>query len=205
MDKWRRARLNAPETSIRYAEIAGKHVHTSPTLGEIDVDSICEGRFDAAVDMVSVLARHLGRDQSQQCRASALEALARCAPLGCVVTVGAAIKHLQDNDPNVQLVAVDVLSRVARKGDKNAIAALVLQLTGHAVKDPTQPGAFVNGADPQKRSLAHMARRPGDHSFRQAPQLRVMAVRALAAICVENDLRVHASDFVLSSTFVLWR
>ena len=71
----------------------------------------------------------------------------------CVVTVGAAIKHLQDNDPNVQLVAVDVLSRVARKGDKNAIAALVLQLTGHAVKDPTQPGAFVNGADPQKRSL----------------------------------------------------
>ena len=50
--------------------------------GEIDVDSICEGRFDAAVDMVSVLARHLGRDQSQQCRASALEALARCAPLG---------------------------------------------------------------------------------------------------------------------------
>ena len=43
--------------------------------GEIDVDSICEGRFDAAVDMVSVLARHLGRDQSQQCRASALDRL----------------------------------------------------------------------------------------------------------------------------------
>ena len=66
-----------------------------------------------------------------------------------------AIKHLQDNDPNVQLVAVDVLSRVSRTGDKNAVAALVSQLTGHMTKDPTQPGAFLNGADPQKRSLGN--------------------------------------------------
>lgn len=157
------------------------------------MDSICEGRFDAAQDKVSVIARALGQEQSPACRAESLRLMARCAPIGCPVSVGAAIKHLQDNDPNVQLVAVDVLSRLSRTGDKNAVAALVSQLTGHMTKDPTQPGAFLNGTDPQKRSLANMARRPGDHSFRQVTDLRIAAVRALGAIGAPGDLRVLAS------------
>ena len=37
-----------------------------------------------------------------------------------------------------------------------------------------------------------MARRPGDHSFRQAPGLRIAAVRALGAIGAQGDLRVVA-------------
>lgn len=65
-------------------------------------------------------------------------------------------------------------------------------MTGNAVKDPPQPVAFLNGADPQKRSLAKMARRPGDHSFRQEPALKIAALRALASICFDTDLRVSA-------------
>lgn len=137
-----------------------------------------------------MIARALGRDQSPACRAEGLRALARCAALGDQIAISAAVKHLQDNDPNVQLAAVELISRAASKGDKGTIAALVSQLTGSVTKDPTQPGAFLNGADPQKRSLAKMAKRPGDHSFRQAPQLRIAAVRALASICSDDDLRV---------------
>jgi HEAT repeat protein len=122
--------------------------------------------------------------------------------VGCPIAVAAATKHLQDNDPNVQIAAVETLARIVRKGDKNAIASLVAQLTGSTTKDPTQPGQFVNGADPQKRSLSHMARRPGDHSFRQNPQLRIAAVRALGAVCHENDLRVAACVSEVAETDV---
>jgi hypothetical protein len=158
------------------------------------VDGICEGRFDAQKDKVGVIARALGREQSPACRAESLRALARCAALGCPLATSSAVTHLQDNDPNVQLAAVELLSHIARKGDKNAIAALVSQLTGNAIKNPTQPGAFLNGADPQKRSLAKMAKRPGDHSFKQEPALRIAALRALSSICSDTDLRVSASN-----------
>jgi len=95
---------------------------------------------------LSVLASSVGREQSPACRREALFAMARCAALGCPITVAAATKHIQDNDHDVRLAAVEVLSKIARKGDKNTIAALVSQLTGNMAKDPTQPGAFLNGA-----------------------------------------------------------
>lgn len=161
-----------------------------PSSAGIDVDGICAGRFNANADKVSVIARAVGREQSPACRAEGLRALGRCAALGCQIAISSGVKHLQDNDPKVQMAAVELISQTARKGDKSAIAALVSQLTGSVAKDPTQPGAFLNPADPQKRSLAKMAKRPGDHSFRQAPQLRIAAIRSLASICSDNDLRV---------------
>ena len=185
------ARLHAVETKERLDAYKSTYVHPAPRNAAVDIDGICEGRLQAGSDKVSVLAQALGRDQSPACRTEALRALARCAPVGCPVTVSAAIKHLQDNDPNVQLTAVHVLERTAQNGDRNVISCLISQLMGCGIKDPTQPGAFLNGADPQKRSVSHMARRPGDQSFRKAaPHLRIAAVRALASICVDNDLRV---------------
>jgi hypothetical protein len=183
-------RLHGQETEDRLAFICSTHVHPVASAS-IDVDDICSGRFDAAADKVSVLARALALEQSPQCRAEILAALARCAPLGCPVTIASAIKHCQDNDLNVQLAAVEVLTHTARKGDKNAVVTLVGLITGSIFKDPTQPGAFLNARDPGKNSLANMPRRPGDHSFRQSVKLRVAAVRALAAMCTESDLRVR--------------
>ena len=115
----RQCALHAPETDARYALLRGTHAcpvppqglqrghaqspgarvrrfssfpavsHVRPRAGSLDVDSICEGRFDAALDKVSVISRALGRDQSPACRAEALRALARCAPVGCPVSVNA--------------------------------------------------------------------------------------------------------------------
>ena len=66
------------------------------------MDSICEGRFDAAQDKVSVIARALGQEQSPACRAESLRLMARCAPIGCPVSVGAGAK------PRVVAAAVRV-------------------------------------------------------------------------------------------------
>lgn len=143
---------------------------------------------------VSVLARALGHERSPVCRVEALRALARCAAMGCPVTVACAIKHLQDNDPNVQLAAVEVLASTAPKGDKNTINALLAQLMGNVTKDPTQPGEFPVASDiGHKFSLARVPKRPGPASFCGSTGTRVAAVRALAAVCVDGDLRVAAS------------
>ena len=140
-----------------------------------------------------MLARALGHERSPVCRVETLRALVRCAALGCPVTVACAVKHLQDNDPNVQLAAVEVLARTASKGDKNTINALLAPLMGTVAKDPTQPGEFPVAADMGfKFSLAHMPKRPGVASFGGSTALRVAAIRALAAVCVDGDLRVAA-------------
>jgi hypothetical protein len=42
--------------------------------------------------MVSAIARALGQEQSGACRAESLRLMARCAPIGCPVSVGAGAK-----------------------------------------------------------------------------------------------------------------
>ncbi|KAJ1492885.1 hypothetical protein T484DRAFT_1930436 [Baffinella frigidus] len=191
----RTADMHDPET-IRRQQALARMGQAAPMMRDgarVPID-ILVGEAPAAHKQgearLAELARRLA-DSSPDCRISALRSIAQIAPLGHPVSTAKTVMHIQDNNYAVRREALETLSRIAARGDRSVVAALVEALGGDPARNPVQPGDPRDFTSPH-RSLSRAAVRPAAHVGLATTELKVAGLRALGAIAGEGDVRAVA-------------